>query len=181
MLYKLKLLIVTLFASILVLMYYGSNGQSKNEKNIFVVSYFPSDIHDFEALAKQIARLEPFGRVDIGINNAAEKADFEVPKNGGNWHEYASYNRSVAVFFPDKKIAPFIPEEFVRKNRELLDEKLKIIRELGLSAYFRSNEPRYLPEAFFEKYPHLRGPRVDHPRTQQPKRICPLFSSARNG
>jgi hypothetical protein len=27
-----------------------------------------------------------------------------------------------------------------------------------------SNDTHYLPEAFFERYPHLRGPRVDHPR-----------------
>ena len=168
-------LLLSLIASFLLVSNLRSNGQLNNENNIFVVNYYPADIDDFEAFAKQLARLLPYGRVDVGINNAAEKADFEVPGNGGNWHEYASYNKSVSVFFPDEKIAPFIPADFVKMNQDLLDKKLKIIRELGLSASFRCNEPRYLPEAFFEKYPHLRGPRVDHPRRGSKAEFAPCF------
>lgn len=152
-----------------------SQAQQTGSDNIFVV-YFPAtNKNEFKAIAEQAARLKPFGRVDVDISNAAEKAFFELPEEGGNWHDYASYNRSVAVFFPDEKIAPFIPEAFVKNNRKLLEGKLEIIRNLGLSAAYRSNEPRYLPEAFFKQYPHLLGPRVDHPRRSTRKEFAPCF------
>ena len=60
-------------------------------------------------------------------------------------------------------------------NRQLLLYKASVLRELGLYAAFRSNEPRFLPEAFFEKYPHLRGPRVDHPRRSVQMEFAPCF------
>ncbi len=149
---------------------------SKNSENrIFVVYNTGEEQQEFKAYAAQMTRLKSFGRVDVCINSPALKSDFEIPSGSCDWHEYASYNRSVAAFFPDKKLIPFIPAEFVSKNRQLLLYKAGVIRELGLSAYFRSNEPRFLPEAFFDKYPHLRGPRVDHPRRSVKKEYAPCF------
>lgn len=71
---------------------------------------------EFEAFAKQMVRLKPFGRVDVSINNAAEKADFEILQGGSPWHEYASYNQAVHIFFPDERLAPFLPVDFVKKT-----------------------------------------------------------------
>jgi hypothetical protein len=158
----------------------SSNAQDsgKNEKevkNIFVVYNTGEELQEFKAYTKQMARLKPFGRVDICINSPALKGDFEIPKGSSDWHEYASYNRSVEAFFPDKKLIPFFPDDYITKNRQLLLYKMDVLRELGLSAAFRSNEPRYLPEAFFEKYPHLRGSRVDHPRRSVQKEFAPCF------
>ncbi len=168
-------LFIFVFASSFFIGHINASSQVVNEKNIFVVYNPITDIQEFEAYAKQMARLKPFGRVDVWINNASEKAGFELPEGGGEWHEYASYNRNIAVFYPDEKIAPYIPEELVKKNQGLLNKKLKIIRKLGLGAAFRSNEPHYLPEVFFDKYPHLRGPRVDHPRRSNQKEFAPCF------
>ncbi len=157
------------------------SGQESGKENapqveaIFVVHSPIRDIEKFRAFAEQIARLKPFGRIDMNINFTAEKAGFEMPEGGSPWHEYAAYDRSLSKFFPDEKIAPFIPEELVRKNRQLLLSKVKVIRDLGLEAGYRSNEPHFLPEAFFESYPHLRGPRVDHPRRGLQKEFSPCF------
>jgi hypothetical protein len=151
----------------------GSN--NADVKKIFIVYNTGEELQEFKAYTKLMARLKPFGRVDICINSPALKSSFEIPAGSCDWHEYASYNRSVASFFPDEKIASILPEDFVIKNRQLLLNKVSILRELGLSAALRSNEPRYLPEAFFEKYPHLRGPRVDHPRRSVQKEFAPCF------
>lgn len=151
----------------------GQNPASDN--NIFVVYSTGEGQQEFREYAKQMARLKPFGRVDICINSPAEKSEYEIPENSCDWHEYASYNRSVAAFFPDTKLVPFFPADFVARNRQLLLFKAGVLKELGLSASFRSNEPRFLPEAFFEKYPHLRGPRVDHPRRSVQKEFAPCF------
>jgi hypothetical protein len=151
-----------------------ASGQESG-KGIFVVHSSFRDIEIFTDFPEQIARLKPFGRIDMNINLTAEKAEFEMPEGGSPWHEYAAYDRSISKFFPDEKIAPFIPEELVTKNRQLLLSKVKIIRDLGLYAGYRSNEPHFLTAAFFESYPHLRGPRVDHPRRSLQKEFSPCI------
>lgn len=48
-------------------------------KAIFVVHSSFRDIETFTDFSEQIARLKPFGRIDMNINTTAEKADFEMP------------------------------------------------------------------------------------------------------
>ena len=144
-------------------------------KNIFRSHYPTADVREFEAFARQMARLKPFGSVDVSINSPAEKADFEIPEGGSPWHEYASYNLSVHIFFPDAKLAPFLPVDFVQKNQQLLLSKVAIIRKFGLGATWAATDPLFLPEAFFEKYPHMRGPRVDHPRRSNHQEFSACF------
>ena len=163
-----------IFVSLLFLISGSANGQEQKDA-IFVVHSSYRDIESFRDFSRQIARLKPFGRIDLNINSTAEKADFEMPEGGSPWHEYAANDRSLMKFFPDEKIAPFIPEELVVKNRQLLFSKVKIIRDLGLSAGYRSNEPHFLTAAFFESYPHLRGPRVDHPRRSLQMEFAPCL------
>ena len=148
---------------------------AKPGENTFIVFNTGEGIQYFRELAAQMARLKPYGRVDITINSPALKGAFECPEGSCDWHEYASYNRSVEAFFPDQKLIPFIPADYVSKNRQLLLSKAGVLKELGLYATFSSNEPRYLPEKFFEKYPDMRGPRVDHPRRSVQKEFAPCF------
>jgi hypothetical protein len=138
--------------------------QVKNEEKVFVIQAPMRDLGEFRELAKQAVRLKPYGKVEINISELAQKGFHEIPEGRNFWYEYASYNPTPYKFFPDPKIAPFIPADFVKENRELLLAKAKILREYGLGAAFWSYEPNFLPEAFFEKYPHMLGPRVDHPR-----------------
>jgi hypothetical protein len=135
-----------------------------DNKKVFVIHAPIRDLGEFRELARQAARLKPFGRVEVNISTLADKGFYEIPKGNNFWYEYASYNPTPYKFFPDPKIAPFIPAEFVRKNRDLLLAKAKILREFGLEAAFWCYEPNFIPEAFFETYPQFLGPRVDHPR-----------------
>ena len=156
-----------------------SSGKADNQANtntsIFIAYSTSEDKQEFREYAEQMARLKQFGRVDICINSPALKSDFELPVKSCDWHEYASYNRSVEAFFPDSMLIPFVPADYISKNRQMLLYRAGVIRELGLNAAFRSNEPRFLPAAFFEKYPHLRGPRVDHPRRSVQMEFSPCF------
>ena len=130
----------------------------------FIFGNASRDIAVFKAFAETAARLEPYGDVQISIDELAGKSRYEMPNTNSPWHEYASEGSCFAKFFPHPKIAPFIPAEWVSKNRELLFAKLKVLRELGLNAAFFGDETHFLPAEFFEQYPQLRGPRVDHPR-----------------
>ena len=62
--------------------------------------------------------------------------------------EYASSNPTPYKFFPDARLAPFIPAEFVKKNRQLILEKAKILREYGVEGAFIGYEPNFMPAAF---------------------------------
>lgn len=150
--------------------------QAEKEEKVFVIHAPISNLDEFRELAKQAARLKPFGRVEVNVSNLADKGFHEIPEGRNYWYEYASYNPTPYKFFPDSKIAPFIPADFVEKNRELLLAKAKILREFALEGAFWSYEPNFLPEEFFDKYPHMLGSRVDHPRRGNYPAFAPCVS-----
>lgn len=143
----------------------GSNKfQTEKTERVYVIQAPTTDLEVFREIAKTATKLKPYGKVEINISELADKGFYEIPPGRNFWYEYASYNPTPYKFFPDPKIAPFIPEEFVKKNRGLLLAKAEILREYGLGAAFWSYEPNFLPEEFFETYPEMLGARVDHPR-----------------
>ncbi|MFC2076012.1 hypothetical protein ACFLT7_02900 [candidate division KSB1 bacterium] len=137
---------------------------SSADDKIFMFRTTGNDLKEFRTYAELAARFKPYGRVQIVISSPADKSWYEIPEGGSPWHEYACYVSAPWKFYPHPKIAPFIPKEFVEKNRKLLLARAAIVRELGLEAVFYGKNSNMLPEAFFRAYPHLRGPRVDHPR-----------------
>ena len=141
-----------------------SQSASPNIRKTFIFGNATRDIAQFHAFAQLASRLKPYGDVQIEIGELAEKSWYEMPSTNSPWHEYANEGCCFAKFFPHPKIAPFIPADWVAKNRELLLAKAEVLRQLGLNAAFFGDETHILPEPFFEQYPHLRGPRVDHPR-----------------
>jgi hypothetical protein len=142
----------------------------------FVIYTCLNDLQDFRKLAEQAARLKPYGRVQINISTLADKDFKSVPKENSPWHEYASYNPTPFKFFPDPKIAPFLDADFVRRNRQLMLEKAAILKRYGLEAAFFGYEPNFLPAAFFDAYPQMLGPRVDHPRRSNRPAFAPCVS-----
>jgi hypothetical protein len=133
-------------------------------KKLFCIRSCSRDPKTFREQAEQAARLLPYGQVMLTVSDLHEKSRHDLPEAHSPWHEYTSYFSPIYKFFPHPTIEPFVPEKWTAKNRELLLAKQKILKELGLGAAFASVEPFYLPEPFFEAYPDLRGPRVDHPR-----------------
>ncbi len=148
----------------------------KTQEKVFILHSPITDLDEFREFVQQACRLKPYGSVQINISTLAEKSSYEIPEGRNFWYEYASRNPTPYKFFPYPKIVPFIPEEFVRKNRELLLAKAKILREYGIDAAFWSYEPNFLPDDFFDKYPELMGPRVDHPRRNNQPAFAPCVN-----
>jgi hypothetical protein len=122
------------------------------------------DLDEFRAYAAIAARLKSYGTVQVDIGVLAEKSPVHIPGVRSPWHDYGAYMATMWAFFPHPKLAAHLPAGWVAKNRALLLAKVAILKELGLEAVFSANETQFLPESFFRQYPHLRGPRVDHPR-----------------
>src|SRR5688572_22761313 len=96
----------------------------------FIISTPIRDLGEYRALAEQAVRLTRFGRVDVNISALAAKSLHEFPPGGSAWHEYAGNNPTPTKFFPDPMVAPFLPAAFVKRNRQLLLDKVNILREL---------------------------------------------------
>jgi len=139
-------------------------GPLKAADKVFVFGNASHDPASFELYTNLAARLKSYGQVQVLVSETADKNWQEIPPGDSPWHEYACYIPGPWVYFPHPKIAPFIDAQFVQANRKLLSQKVATLQRLGLSALFESNHAHFLPEAFFQKYPELRGPRVDHPR-----------------
>jgi hypothetical protein len=152
---------------------FSQTGQLYRQDRVFIINAPIKNLDEFQTLAKQAARLKAYGQVQITISSLADKSFHEIPAKGSPWHEYASNNPSPFKFFPDPKLAPFLPAAFVKKNRQLMLDKAKILRENGLKGAFYGYEPNFLPAAFFEAYPEMLGPRVDHPRRSTEKAFAP--------
>lgn len=147
-----------------------------NDRPTFIIDNSITDLNAFTQLVKSASRFKKYGDVQINIAVVADKAFYEIPEGGNPWSEYASNFANLYKFYPDEKIAPYIPSQFVKGNRELLLAKAKILRENGMHASLFSNEPEIIPEAFFEAYPEYRGPRVDHPRRSNVPFFSPCLS-----
>jgi len=139
-------------------------GAASKNNYTFIFGNSNRNIDEFRKFAQAASRLKPYGDVQIHIGELADKSWYEMPAGNSPWHEYANEGSCLAKFFPHPKIAPFIPADWVAKNRELLFQKAAVLRQLGLNAAFSGDETHFMPAAFFEQFPHLRGPRVDHPR-----------------
>jgi hypothetical protein len=144
--------------------YRDAHGSRSLPARTFIFGNASRNLDDFRAYAEAATRLKPYGDVQIEIGELADKSWYEMPASNSPWHEYANEFHCIAKFFPHPKIAPFIPADWVAKNREMLLAKAAVLRQLGIHGAFAGDETHFLPASFFEQYPHLRGPRVDHPR-----------------
>ena len=145
-----------------------------NARKRFILLYPTRDARQFAAFARSAARLKKYGRVLLDVSTLADQSFHEVPPGGSSWHDYTTEKPSFFKVVPHPKIAPFLPADYIRRNRDLLRAKSATLKKLGLGAAFHGQEPYFAPEAFLRKYPGLRGPRVDHPRrsTREEFALC---------
>ena len=131
----------------------------------FLVSTCVRTASEFEPFAALAARLRRFGRTSLNVSQLSGKTLEDIPEGGSPWHEYtACLPVLTKKFFPHPKEAPFVNKAYVRRNVALLRACVRVLRRHKLGASFNTHDPFFMPEAFFDAHPHLRGARLDHPR-----------------
>ncbi len=140
----------------------------------FILFYGARNLRDFGAFARKAAALKKHGRVLVDVAGLSDLAFGDIPPGGSHWHEYCDQASPFVRVVPHPKIAPFMDRTFVKKNLGVVRARAATLKKLGLGAAFQGQEPFYIPEGFFRKYPHLRGPRIDHPRrsTREEFSLC---------
>ena len=131
---------------------------------------------DRERYVREYARL---GFTHLEVNALAGAFPNEPGVPGEFYPDFYTYCPALDQFVESGLNKGFYPAEYLRANLGRLKENARLALKYGLTPGLLCFEPRSMPEAFFQKYPTLRGPRVDHPfRSFKPRYALTLAHPA---
>jgi hypothetical protein len=115
---------------------------------------------DRERYVREYARL---GFTHIEVNALAAPFPNETGVPGEFYPDFYTYCPALDQFVESRLNRGLIPREQLSANRARLKENARLAIKYGLVPGLLCFEPRSVPEKLFDRYPTLRGPRVDHP------------------
>ncbi len=122
---------------------------------------------DPEQHLRELARA---GYTHAEINGLAAPVPLEESAPGEFYSAFYTYCPALDQFVASDLNAGLYPTEYLAANLARLKKMAALCRQYGLAPGLLCFEPRSVPERFFQKYPTLRGPRVDHPyRSRKPR------------
>jgi hypothetical protein len=120
-----------------------------------------------EQYIRQYARLG-FTHVEVNALSSASPCEKGVP--GEFYADFYTYCPGLDQYVTSRLNEGLYPQNYLASNLRLLKKNASIANKYGLVPGLLCFEPRSIPESFFEKYPTLRGARVDHPfRSYKPR------------
>jgi len=115
---------------------------------------------DREAYVRQMAR---FGFTHLEVNGLASAEPLEPGVPGEVYPRFYTYCAALDQFVASFLNRGVYPKDYLRANLERLKENARLAARYGLVPVLLCFEPRSVPESLLERYPELRGARVDHP------------------
>lgn len=117
-----------------------------------------------------IASLARAGFTHLEVNALQTHVPFEPGVPTEFYSQFYSYCPGLNHFVDSSLTRGVYPVEYLRANLNRLKTLAEIGRDYGLTPGILCFEPRSLPESFFQRYPTLRGARIDHPfRSHHPR------------
>ena len=110
-----------------------------------------------------IQQLAKFGITHVEVNGLAYPMALESGPEGETYPMFYTYCPALDQFVYSRLNKGIYPYYYLSANLKYLKENAQMAKKYGLVPGLLSFEPRSVPERFFEKYPMLRGARVDHP------------------
>ena len=115
---------------------------------------------DPETYIRGLARA---GFSHLEVNGLACQVPFEPGVPTEYYNQFYSYCPGFNHFVDSTYSRGIWPSEYLESNRRRMQHVAEIGRDYGLTPGLLSFEPRSFPETFFQRYPTLRGARIDHP------------------
>lgn len=115
---------------------------------------------DPEAHIREMARL---GFTHVEVNGIASAFPYEQAAPDELLYRFYTYCAALDQFVYSKLNKGIYPFEYLRANLNKLKHSAQLAEKYGLRAGILSFEPRSVPDELLERYPMLRGARVDHP------------------
>ena len=133
----------------------------KSTFDLFLTQY-ARKIRDFdrEKYIREYARL---GFTHIEVNALAGSFPKEEGVEGEFYPDFYTYCPALDQFVSSRLNQDIYPAEYLESNLLILKDNVRLALKYGLVPGLLCFEPRSVPETLFEKYPTLRGARVDHP------------------
>jgi len=129
--------------------------------------------YDPASTIREMARLG-CSRVAVNVLAATAPAEEWVP--GEIYPRFYAYSPDMDQFVETELTRGLYPAEYLQANLDLLKRNAALALDYGLTPGLTVCSPRTMPEAFFAKYPYLRGARVDHPFRSYRPRYTPTLS-----
>lgn len=110
------------------------------------------------------------GFTHIEVNSLQATFPYEDSVPGEYYSQFYTYCPGFNHFIDTPLTRGIWPAQYLDANLERLQNLAAIGRKFGLKPGVCLYEPRSLPERFFQRYPTLRGARIDHPfRSRLPR------------
>ncbi len=110
-----------------------------------------------------VRRLALSGFTHVEVNGLAFPRGIETGPPGEAYPMFYTYCPALDQFVESDLGEGLYPREYLSANLAFLKRNAELARKYGLAPGLLCFEPRNVPEAFFQRYPMLRGARVDHP------------------
>ena len=117
---------------------------------------------DFDAEA-YVERLARAGFTHLEVNGLAFHVPFEPGVPTEYYASFYSYCPGLNHFVESSLTRGLYPAAYLQANLNRVQKVAALGRKYGLEPGLLCFEPRSLPEPFFQRYPTLRGARIDHP------------------
>lgn len=115
---------------------------------------------DRPAYFKELARR---GFSHAEVNGLAFPVPFEQGPKGELLHRFYTYCPALDQFVSSRLTKGFYDEDYLQANLNLLKLNAGLAEQYGLTPGIVCFEPRSVPDELLQRYPVLRGARVDHP------------------
>lgn len=140
----------------------------KSTFDIFLTQYARLIRHfNREKYIQEYARL---GFTHVEVNALATPFPEEQGVSGEFYPDFYTYCPALDQFVSSRLNQGIYPRKYLKGNLNLLKENVRLAVQYGLVPGLLCFEPRSVPETLFQKYPTLRGARVDHPfRSLKPR------------
>lgn len=115
---------------------------------------------DRETYVRELARN---GFTHVEVNGLGSPMAIETGPKGEVYPMFYTYCPALDQFVYSELNKGIYPYYYLAANLTYLKENARLARKYGLIPGMLSFEPRNVPEEFFNKYPMLRGARIDHP------------------
>ncbi len=115
---------------------------------------------DRESYVRQLALM---GLTHIEVNGLGSPMGIETGPPGEIYPMFYTYCPALDQFVYSELNQGLYPYYYLSANLNYLKENARLAKSYGLTPGLLCFEPRSVPERFFDRYPMLRGCRVDHP------------------
>jgi hypothetical protein len=119
-----------------------------------------------------VATLAESGFTHLEVNGLQAHMPYEDSVQSEYYSQFYTYSPGFNHFIDTPLTRGIWPAHYLEANLNHLVKLAGLGRKYGLKPGVCMFEPRTLPERFFQRYPTLRGARVDHPFRSRLPRYC---------